>query len=157
MLNISFIACIKGYIGHKSLEDQTLSWQNGCLIPSHFVTQPPNLGLWISRSKPCLSFYFGQNVTRTRSHVFLVDCNQDPKPCNFQFFNYVIFYSVNERMLFSHVVLRFFFFFFNFFIIYIYIYKISGDSTPLTQKERCLKKHSKISLFFERQFPGLSQ
>ena len=28
----------KGYIFHKSLEDQTLSGWNGCLTPSHFIT-----------------------------------------------------------------------------------------------------------------------
>ena len=38
MFNISFMTCIKGYIGHKSLEDQTLSRWNGCLTPSHSVT-----------------------------------------------------------------------------------------------------------------------
>ena len=36
--NISFMSCIKRYIGHKSLEDQTLSGRNGCLTPSYFVT-----------------------------------------------------------------------------------------------------------------------
>ena len=112
MLNISFIACIKGYIGHKSLKYQTLSGWNGCLTPFHFVTQPPNLGLWKSRSKSCLFFYFGQNVTRIRSHVFLVDCNQDLKPCNFQsFFQICIFYSINERKPFSYVLLYLIFLF----------------------------------------------
>ena len=36
--NISFMSCIKGYTGHKSLEDQTLSGWNGCLTPSHSIT-----------------------------------------------------------------------------------------------------------------------
>ena len=38
MFNISFITYIKKYIGHKSLEDQTLFEQNGCLTPFHSVT-----------------------------------------------------------------------------------------------------------------------
>ena len=37
------------------------------------------------------------------------------------------------------------------------IKKISDDFTPLTQKERCPEKHSKISLFWEEPFGGLSQ
>ena len=36
--NISSMTCIKVYIGHKSLEDQTLSGRNGCLTPSYSVT-----------------------------------------------------------------------------------------------------------------------
>ena len=36
--NISFIACIKGYISHEILEDQTLSGRNGYLTPSHSIT-----------------------------------------------------------------------------------------------------------------------
>ena len=38
MFNISFITYIKKYIGHKSLEDQTLFGQNGCLTSFHSVT-----------------------------------------------------------------------------------------------------------------------
>ena len=38
IFNILFMTYIKKYIGHKCLEDQTLSRQNGCLTPSHFVT-----------------------------------------------------------------------------------------------------------------------
>ena len=37
------------------------------------------------------------------------------------------------------------YFFFSFFI-----KEISYDSTPLTQKERCFKKHTKNLSFFER-------
>ena len=38
MFKISFMTCMRWYIGHKSLEDQTLSGRNRCLTPSHFVT-----------------------------------------------------------------------------------------------------------------------
>ena len=143
--NISFITCIKGYIGHKSLEDQTLSRWNGCLTYSHSVTQPLNL-VSLDRQTQVLSLsYFGQIVTRTKSHVFLVDCNQDPKPCNFKIFKHVFFYSISETEQFSHVQL---------YLIFSYFFckkkKISGDSTPLTQKERCPKRHTQnLSLFLE--------
>ena len=68
MFNISFMTCIRNYIGHKSLEDQTLSRQNGCLTPSHSVTQPSDLGFWFSRSS-LVFICFGQNVTKTTNHV----------------------------------------------------------------------------------------
>ena len=42
-----------------------------------------------------------------------------------------------------------------FFLIFLYK-KISDNSILLTQKESCPKKHSKISLFFRGNFPGLS-
>ena len=38
IFNISFMTCIKRYIDHNSLEDQTLFGWNGCLTPSHSVT-----------------------------------------------------------------------------------------------------------------------
>ena len=76
--NISFISCINGYIGHESLEVQNLSGRNGCLTPSHSITQPPNL-VSLDRQTQALSSsfffflfsFFGQIVTRTQSHVIL--------------------------------------------------------------------------------------
>ena len=126
MFNTSFMTYIKRYIGHKSLEDQTLSGRNGCLTPSHFVTQPPNLDLQLSRSS--LVFI-----------LFWTKCNQDPKPCNFQVFQICNFFSINEWNNSIMYLLFFFFFLYK---------KISGDSTPFSQKERCPKKHSNKSLFF---------
>ena len=38
MFKISFMTCMRWYIDHNSLEDQTLSGRNGCLTPSHSVT-----------------------------------------------------------------------------------------------------------------------
>ena len=38
MCNILFMSCIKGYIGHKRLEDQIVFGWNGCLTPSHSIT-----------------------------------------------------------------------------------------------------------------------
>ena len=38
MFNISFMTCMRWYIGHKSLEDQTLFGRNECLTPSHSIT-----------------------------------------------------------------------------------------------------------------------
>ena len=70
MFNISLTRCTKRYIGQKSLENQTVSGRNGCLIPSYSVTQPSDLGFWISRS----SIVF---------ILFLVECNQDKKVCNY--------------------------------------------------------------------------
>ena len=130
MFNISCTTCITQYIGDKNLEDRTLSGWNGCLTPSHSITQPPDLGFWFSRSS-LVFICFGQNVTRIASHVkYLVDCNQDPKLCNF------FIYSINEE----NNSIMYLFFLFSFFFFY---KKISGNSTPLTQKERCPKKHSK--------------
>ena len=54
---------------------------------------------------------------------------------------------VSLQKQFSHVFLVF--------LIFLYK-KISGDSTPFTKKQRCLKTHSK-SQFFERHFCRLSQ
>ena len=99
MFNISFITCIKRYIGHKSLEDQTLSGRNGCLTPSHSVTQPPDLGLWLSRSS-LVFICFGQNVTRTKAHVNswqIVTRTQNY--VTFQFYKYVIFIQSMKRTI----------------------------------------------------------
>ena len=136
MFNISFITCIKRYISYKSVEDQTFYGRNGCLTPSHSVTQPPDLGFWLSRSS-LVFICFGQNVTRTKIHVFWQFYNQDPKPCKFS--KFPIMY-----LFFSYLLS---------------IKKKSDDSIPLTQKERCPKSTPKISLFFERHsnFGGLSQ
>ena len=38
MFKISFMTCMRWYIDHNSLEDQTLSGRNRCLTPSHSVT-----------------------------------------------------------------------------------------------------------------------
>ena len=101
MFNISFITCIKMYISYKSVEDQTFYGRNGCLTPSHSVTQPPDLGFWLSRSS-LVFICFGQNVTRTKIHVFWQFYNQDPKPCKFSkfpimylFFSY--FLSIKKK------------------------------------------------------------
>ena len=106
---------LKGYIGHKSLEDLALSRRNRCLTPFHSVTQPPNLGFWISRSKPCLYFYFGQNVTRTKNHVIVLQIvTRAQNYVIFKIFKYVFFYSINER---NYSVLYFYINFFLFFCI----------------------------------------
>ena len=139
MFNMSFMACIKRYIDHKSLEDQTLSGQNRCLTPSYSVTQYPDLGLWLSRSSFVYILFWvecnqdkshviiWQFVTRTQSHVI------------FHFSKYVIFHLINEE---NNLVM--------YLVIYLFIFvlKISGDSIPLTQKERCPKKALQKSLFF---------
>ena len=136
MFNVLFMTCIKRYIGPKSLEDQTLSGRNGCLTPSHSVTQPPDLGLWLSRSS-LVFIYFGQNVTRTKSHVFWQFVTRTESHVIFQSFQLCIFfYSVNEE---NNLVMYLFFLIFC-------IKKISGDSIPLTQKERCPKMY--LNLFF---------
>ena len=76
----------------------------------------------------------------TKSHVSLVVCNYDPKPCNTQFIKYVFFfYSINVKGTIHSCKFVFNFFFF-------FCIKKSGDSTLLTQKERCPKKVPK-SLF----------
>ena len=147
MFNISFITCIKKYTGHKSLEDQTSSGWNGCLTPSHSITQPLDLGLWLSRSS-LVFIYFGQNVTRTKSHVIIWQfVTRTQSHVIFQFSKYVILYSINEE---NNSIMYLFFLFFFFFL---YKKKISGDSIPLTQKERCLKKHTQKNLsFFRRHY-----
>ena len=147
MYNISFMTCITQYIGHKSLEDQTLSGQNGCLTSSHSVTQPLDLGLWLSRYSLVIFFFF-----------FLVECNQVNKPCIFGRLylgpqSYVIFKfskicnffiqsmkrKIQSCIYFSYFLLK----------------KISGNSIPLTQKERCPKRYP--NLFFKGCFcRGLS-
>ena len=137
MFNTSFMTCMKWYIGHKSLEDQTLSGRNGCLTPSHSVTQPPDLGLWLSRSS-LVFIYFGQNVTRTKSHVFWQFVTRTQSDVIFQSFQlcFFFYYSVNEE---NNLVMYLFFLFFV-------LKKISGDSIPLTQKEMCPKMY--LNLFF---------
>ena len=123
--NISFISCINGYIGHESLEVQNLSGRNGCLTPSHSITQPPNL-VSLDRQTQALSSsfffflfsFFGQIVTRTQSHVIL----------NLLSF---FFYSINDNGTIQSCKVVF-----NFFLFFC-IKKISGDSTLLIQKERC--------------------
>ena len=133
MFNISFMTCIKRYISHKSLEDQTLFGQNGFLTP-HSVTQPPNLGLWLGRSS-LVFIYFGQNVTRIKSHVFWQFVTRTQSHVIFQFFQLCIFfYSINEE---NNP------FMYLFFLIFC-IKKKSGDSIPLIQKERCLKRYPNI-------------
>ena len=146
MFNISFITCIKRYIGHNSLENLTLSGQNGCLTPSYSVTQPPNLGLWLSRSS-LVFIYFGQNVTRTKNHVIIWQfVTRTQSHVIFQFSKYVFFYSINEEN--NSVMYLFFLIFLK--------KKISGDSIPLTQKERCPKKHSKNLSFLRGTFFEIS-
>ena len=63
-----FVTCIttyhsmsykKVYNGHQSLEDQTLFGRNGCLTPSHSITQPLNLG-FLDKQTSVLSFVFGR-------------------------------------------------------------------------------------------------
>ena len=142
MFNISFMTCIKRYIGHKSLEDQTLSGRNRCLAPSHFVIQPLDLSLWLSKSSLVFTFYFGQNVTRTKNHVIIQQIVTRTQ--NYVIFNFPIMYifiQSTKRTIQSCILYLVFFYFFN--------KKISGDSIPLIQKERCPKKHSK-NLFFLR-------
>ena len=88
-------------------------------------------------------FYFGQIVTRKKTHVSLVDCNQDPKPCNTQFIKHEFFFIQSMGMeQFSHVFcIQFFSFFF-------FLYKkISGDSTPFTQKKEGVFQSTQKSLF----------
>ena len=135
MFNISFMTCIKRYISHKSLEDQTLFGRNGFLTP-HSVTQPPNLGLWLGRSS-LVFIYFGQNVTRTKSHVFWQFVTRTQSHVSFQFFQLcIIFIQLMKRTIHSCI------YFFLFFV----LKKKSGDSIPLTQKDRCLKRYP--NLFF---------
>ena len=142
MFNISFITCIKRYIGHQSLEDQTLSGRNGCLTPSYSITQPSNLGLWLSRSS-IVFIYFGQNVTRTKSRVIIWQfVTRTQSHVIFQFSKYVILYSINEK---NNSVMYLF-------ILFFCIKKISGDSIPLTRKERCPKKHTQKISFFQRHY-----
>ena len=83
----------KGYIGHQSLEDQTLFGQNGCLTPSHSVTQPPNLVL-LDRQTCALSFfYFWVECNQDkRPCIRLVDCNKDSEPCKIQFIKLVFIF-----------------------------------------------------------------
>ena len=141
MYNISFMTCITQYIGHKSLEDQTLSGQNGCLslTPCHFLTQPPNLGLWLSRSS-LVFVCFGQDVTRTTSHVNIQQIvTRTQSYVVFKFIKYVIFIQSMKRTIQSCIYFSYFFY-----------EKISGDFIPLTQKERCSKRYSNI--FFEEHF-----
>ena len=105
----------KGYIGHQSLEDRTLLGQNGCLTPSHFVTQPLNL-VSFGQVDLCFVFLFifGQIVIRTKSHVFfLVDCNQDSKPCKIQSIKFVFIFIQSITMKhFDPVELYYLFIFF---------------------------------------------
>ena len=58
MFNISFMIGIKRYIGHKSLEEQTLSGQKVCLTFFDSVTYPSDLGHWLSRSRVIFTFLF---------------------------------------------------------------------------------------------------
>ena len=96
MFNLSFMTCIRKYIGHKSLEDQTLSGWNGCLTPSHSVTQPSALSFWFSSSRLCLYLFWVECNQDNKSCKYLVDCNQDSKLCNFLIFQIRNFYSINE-------------------------------------------------------------
>ena len=104
----------KGYIGHQSLEDQTLFGWNGCLTPFHFITQPLNLVL-LDRQICTLSFFlfFGQIVTRTKSFVFFcIDCNQDSRPCKVEFTKIVFIFIQSMTMkYFDHIICISFFFF----------------------------------------------
>ena len=96
MFNISFVTCIRKYIGHKSLEDQILFGQNGCLTPSHSITQPSDLGFWFSRSS-LVFIYFGQNVTRTIDNVIIwQNVTRIQNYVIFTFFKICNFYSINE-------------------------------------------------------------
>ena len=125
--NISFISCIIGYIGHESLEVQNLSGRNGCLTPSHSITQPLNLvSLDRQTQALCSSFFF----FLFSFFFFWIDCNQDTKPCNTQFIKF-FFYSINDNGTIQSCKVVF-----NFFLFFC-IKKISGDSTLLIQKERC--------------------
>ena len=109
MFNISFMTCIKWYIGHKILEDQTLSRWNGCLTPSHSVTQPPNLDLWLSRSSFVFVLFWVECNQDKKPCNYLVVCNQDPKPCNFQSYKYVIFIQSMNRTIQSCICIYLFF------------------------------------------------
>ena len=132
MFNISFMTCIKRYKGQKSLEYQILSGRNRCLKPSYSITQAPDLG----RSS-LVFIYFGQNVIRTKNHVFWQFVTRTQSHVIFQFFQLsIFFYSINEE---NNLVMYLFFLIFC-------IKKISGDSIPLTQKERCPKRYP--NLFF---------
>ena len=148
MFNISFMTCIKWYIGHKSLEDQTLSERNRYLAPSHSLTQPLDLGLWLSRSS-LIFVCFGQNVTRTKNHVFWQIATRTQSYVIFKFFKICNFCSINEE---NDSVMYLVFFFFL-----IFLHKnISGDFIPLTQKQKFPKRYT--NLFFEGHFfQGLSQ
>ena len=79
--NISFNIMQRGYVGHWSLGDQTLSRQNGCLTPPHFTTQPLSL-VFLDRQISVLSFLILVGCSQDQSFVFFcIDCNQDPKSC----------------------------------------------------------------------------
>ena len=98
---------------------------------------------WIGRLMLCLYFYFW------------VDCNQDKKLCNFWqivtriqslvIFNLSSLYFFTQLMIMKHFGHLKLYLIFSFFLC---IKKISGDSTPLIQKERCPGKVPK-SLFLE--------
>ena len=55
------------------------------------------------------TFYFGQNVTRTKSHVIIWQFVTRTQ--NYVIFKYVILYTINERILFSYVLFIFSYFF----------------------------------------------
>ena len=148
MFNISFLTCIRKYIGHKSLEDQTFSRQNGCLTPSYSVTQPSDLGFWFSRSS-LVFIYFGQNVTRTLGHVIIWQIvTRTQSYVIFKFFKICNFYSINEWNYFV-LYLVIIIFSFSFFL-----YKKKWRLHTTYQKERCLKRYP--NLFFEGRFSSRS-
>ena len=127
MFNISCMTSIAQYIGHKSLEDQTLSGRNGCLRPSHSVTQPLDLAFWFSRSN-LIFVCLGQNVIRTTSHVNIWQIvTRTQSYVTFQFSRYVIFIQSMKRTIQSCILVdcnqdpkpcKFSIFFFKYVIFY---------------------------------------
>ena len=137
------MTCIKRFIGYKSQENQTLFGRNRCLTPSHSVTQLLDFGHWLSRSS-LIFVCFGQNVTRTTSHVNIWQIvTKTQSYVTFRFSKYVIFIQSMKRTIQSCICI------YSVFLIFC-IEKITGDSIPLTQKERFPKRYPNIC--FEGHF-----
>ena len=114
------------YISHKSVEDQRMKkemshvqhivynmhkkvyqsqecrrsdffWAEWVPNTFHSVTQPLDLGLWLSRSS-IVFICFGQNVTRTKIHVFWQFITRTQSHVSFQFFQLCIYFFLFFRL-----------------------------------------------------------
>ena len=87
-------------------------------------------------------FYFGQIVTRKKTHVFwqIVTRTQSHVILNLSNMNSFLFNQWEWNNLFMYFV-------FSFFLIFFLYKKISGDSTPFTQKKEGVFQSTQKSLF----------
>ena len=136
MFNISFMTCIKVVYWSQESRRPNSIWMEQVPNTFSFRNLASGFRSLAKQIQPCL-YSFWVECNQDKKPCILVVCNQDPKPCNLSIFPIMYyFYSINEE---NNP------FMYLFFLIFC-IKKKSGDSIPLTEKERCLKRYP--NLFF---------